>query len=164
LQAKNQTNLEFSDRTDRLADQLGISLRQLAERIGISPAMLFAYRSGKYPISRKAWKKLDQTESNLEPPRSLERISEPPSYASTAAPSAANALRAEIERAYHELLDHCDGDLRRLSWLLGRLMAPTDWLGVNPQVQTHIDEARRLHNDQMRQHRAGEKKGEVSGQ
>lgn len=63
MQQKNQSSNVFSERTDALAATLHVSIRELAERIGISQAMLFAYRGGKYPISEKAWKKLEAAEA-----------------------------------------------------------------------------------------------------
>lgn len=39
-----------------------VSLRDLAAEIGISQAMLFAYRSGKHEPSLKAWRKLEAAE------------------------------------------------------------------------------------------------------
>lgn len=63
MQQKNQSSDVFSERTDALAATLHVSIRELAERIGISQAMLFAYRGGKYPISEKAWKKLEAAEA-----------------------------------------------------------------------------------------------------
>lgn len=65
VQHQNQSIANFSERTDALASALKISLRDLAERIGISQAMLFAYRTGKQPISLKAWRKLEAAESGL---------------------------------------------------------------------------------------------------
>lgn len=45
---------------------MGISLRALAPAMGISVPSLFGYRSGKIPISGKAWSKLDHTEKEQE--------------------------------------------------------------------------------------------------
>jgi len=59
---KNQTIIPFSDRVEQLAAHLGIGVKETASRIGISPAMLFAYKSGKNPISGKAWRKLEEAE------------------------------------------------------------------------------------------------------
>jgi hypothetical protein len=53
-------------RTGELADSLGISLRSLAPRLGISVASLFGYRSGKIPVSKKAWSKLERLEQETE--------------------------------------------------------------------------------------------------
>lgn len=60
MQEKNQI---FLERTDRLANVLGIALRELGPRIGISPAMLFGCRKGQYEPSRKTILKLEQAES-----------------------------------------------------------------------------------------------------
>jgi len=59
---ENQTIIPFSARIDRLAAQLQMGLKEVAPWIGISPAMLFAYKSGKNPISKKAWRKLEEAE------------------------------------------------------------------------------------------------------
>jgi transcriptional regulator with XRE-family HTH domain len=65
----------FSERTDELAHRLRCSLRDLAGKIGISQAMLFAYRSGKSEPTLKALRKLQAAERlagvpSAEPPPS----------------------------------------------------------------------------------------------
>lgn len=45
-----------------LAEEIGCTLKDLAHYIGISPAMLFAARSGKQPVSLKTWSKLECAE------------------------------------------------------------------------------------------------------
>lgn len=62
MQEKNQSASHFSERTDALAKSLGVSLRNLGPKMDLSTAMLFAYRSGKHVISRKAWAKLERAE------------------------------------------------------------------------------------------------------
>lgn len=62
MQEKSESSLEFLERTDRLASALGITVSALSEVMSLSNGMLFAYRSGKHPISRKAWLKLDVAE------------------------------------------------------------------------------------------------------
>ena len=52
----------FSQRTDFLAESLGVFLRELPEKIGISERSLFGYRSGKYPVTAKALRKLQAAE------------------------------------------------------------------------------------------------------
>ncbi len=41
---------------------MGLNLSELPEIIGISKAMLFAYRSGKNRITSKVWRKLESAE------------------------------------------------------------------------------------------------------
>jgi hypothetical protein len=53
---------DFLERTDALAQKLGVSIRSLPEIIGISSASLFGYRTGKLPVSRKALVKLERAE------------------------------------------------------------------------------------------------------
>jgi hypothetical protein len=62
LQAENQNFSEFFSRTEQLASKLGVRAVDLPEIMGLSKAMLFAYRKGKYPISWRAWRKLEQAE------------------------------------------------------------------------------------------------------
>ena len=62
MQAKNISAESFSQRTDELAQRLGISLRGLCEVAGISQPMFFGYRSGKHVISTKALKKITDLE------------------------------------------------------------------------------------------------------
>lgn len=63
LQAEKQTALEFSDRTNRLAEKLGISVRQLADVLEMSLDPLMGGRTGRLPVSRKTWKKLRDAEA-----------------------------------------------------------------------------------------------------
>lgn len=63
MQPENHSSSDFSERTQVLADHLGVSLRELADAIGISQAMLFGYRSGKYHPTLKAWRKLEAAEA-----------------------------------------------------------------------------------------------------
>ena len=65
VQRKNHSNPTFSERTDILSERLGVSLRDLAPLIGISQAMLFGYRTGKYSPSNKAFGKLLALESSI---------------------------------------------------------------------------------------------------
>ena len=52
----------FSERTDELSRQIGCTMRDLAGKIGISQAMLFAYRSGKSEPTLKVFRKLEAAE------------------------------------------------------------------------------------------------------
>ncbi|MEI7911810.1 MAG: hypothetical protein WCK77_19435 [Verrucomicrobiota bacterium] len=62
MQEKSERFSEFSERAETLAAKTCKKLSDLPDNIGISPAMFYAYRSGKYPISRKAWRKLEVAE------------------------------------------------------------------------------------------------------
>lgn len=64
--------MDFRQRTDALAVRLGVRLADLPERLSISRASLFGYRSDRLPISNKAWQKLAQVEREvgLAPPLS----------------------------------------------------------------------------------------------
>ncbi len=62
MQQKNKSSYDFSERTDRLAAALHVTMRELGPKIGVSPAMLFGYRSGKYDPTLKAWRKLEAAE------------------------------------------------------------------------------------------------------
>lgn len=66
MQQKSEKFSEFSERTEALARLIGINLSDLPEKIGISASMFHAYRSGKYPISPKAWSKLEAAERDAE--------------------------------------------------------------------------------------------------
>ncbi len=59
---KSENFSEFSERTERLARLLSKNLNDLPCLIGISPAMFYAYRTGKNLISSKAWRKLESAE------------------------------------------------------------------------------------------------------
>lgn len=54
--------MDFSDRTDALAEKLGVRLDKLPDVLGFSRASLFNYRSGKTEPSSKALRKLLQAE------------------------------------------------------------------------------------------------------
>lgn len=62
MQEKKDTFLDFSDRTDFLAEFLKLNLGDLPDLLGISRASFFSYRTGKRPLSKKAWVKLDALE------------------------------------------------------------------------------------------------------
>jgi len=44
---------------------MGISLRAMAPRMGLSVASLFGYRNGSLPITNKAWSKLERLEREV---------------------------------------------------------------------------------------------------
>jgi hypothetical protein len=52
----------FLERTDLLAARLGVQMGELLPILEISRASFFSYRSGKRPISAKAWRKLEKAE------------------------------------------------------------------------------------------------------
>lgn len=61
-QEKNLDFRTFSHKTDELSLFLGINLQELPELLGFSLRMLNGYRSGAYPITEKAWLKLEKAE------------------------------------------------------------------------------------------------------
>jgi hypothetical protein len=62
MQEKSESFSEFAERTEILARRHDLLLSELPDFIGVSPSMFFAYRSGKKPISQKAWRKLETAE------------------------------------------------------------------------------------------------------
>lgn len=62
VQDNFRSQSHFSQRTEELAARLGVLLRDLPAQLGFSPRMLYGYRSGKYPITAKAWRKLEAAE------------------------------------------------------------------------------------------------------
>jgi hypothetical protein len=62
MQEKNATFLDFLRRTDLLAVSKGLNVGDLIPILDLSRATLFSYRSGKRPISAKAWMKLEAAE------------------------------------------------------------------------------------------------------
>jgi hypothetical protein len=62
VQAKSENFSDFFSRTNELAAKIGLNLSELPEILGFSKPMLFAYRSGKSPISFKAWAALERAE------------------------------------------------------------------------------------------------------
>lgn len=63
LQDNFQTISDFVKRTDALAVREGLNLSEIHGLLGISKAMVFAYRSGKSPITQKVWLKLESAEA-----------------------------------------------------------------------------------------------------
>jgi hypothetical protein len=57
----NQNEL-FLKRTDALAEKLRITLREACIYVGLSTGSFFGYRTGRVPITNKAWKKLEEAE------------------------------------------------------------------------------------------------------
>lgn len=64
MQPKNDTHVNFFDRTNELARFLRIDVGEVADLLGVSRATLFRYRSGKTSIPEKALKKLRAAERN----------------------------------------------------------------------------------------------------
>ena len=62
MQEQNRSFSQFSLRSDLLSEHYRIPVAQIAGKMDISERMLFGYRTGKYPISKKAWRKLEQAE------------------------------------------------------------------------------------------------------
>ena len=62
MQQKSEKFSEYSERTEFLATSLRQNLSDLPEKIGVSPSMFYSYRTGKHPISAKAWRKLEVAE------------------------------------------------------------------------------------------------------
>jgi hypothetical protein len=63
MQDKSEKFSEYSERTETLASDLRLNLSDLPAKIGVSASMFHAYRSGKHPISEKAWRKLADAEA-----------------------------------------------------------------------------------------------------
>ena len=62
MQDKFCSSLQFLQRTDNLTARLNCYLRDLPAKIGISERSMFGYRAGKYPVTAKALRKLEQAE------------------------------------------------------------------------------------------------------
>jgi len=63
VQEKSKSYQSFCERTDALAKELRINVSDLPQKIEVSASMFHSYRSGKYPISAKAWRKLEAAEA-----------------------------------------------------------------------------------------------------
>jgi hypothetical protein len=62
VQEKTDTLENFLRRTDRLAEVLKKQIGELPPVVGMSRASLFGYRSGKRPLTIKAFRKLEEAE------------------------------------------------------------------------------------------------------
>lgn len=80
MQDENKTIQDFVRRTDDLAYKTGLNLSELPKIIGISKAMLFAYRSGKQAISAKVWRKLYEAQVKASEKSDFERNKGEPYY------------------------------------------------------------------------------------
>lgn len=112
MQVKNRNASQFSERTEALAKRLGVPLRELGPRIGLSTSIIFAYRNGSQEISDKAWSKLERAERGEpetygdalhEPPQAPygPRVKLNPAFASPAP----QPTRAQIEARFRAFLD-----------------------------------------------------------
>lgn len=107
VQAESENFSEFSERTESLSDSTGCRLSDLPALIGISASMFHAYRSGKYPISAKAWRKLEAAErkAGIRPGEAkAEAAPDPPAPARIDQLIALNQQLAEMKRAHEEAL------------------------------------------------------------
>jgi predicted transcriptional regulator len=73
LQENFQTISEFNRRTDALCALTGLNLSEIHGLLGISKAMVFAYRGGKNPITQKVWLKLKAAEEKAANTSELKR-------------------------------------------------------------------------------------------
>ena len=64
-QEKSENSALFSEKSEALARTLGCNLDDIPERMGVSKDMFYAYRTGRHPISRKAWRKLEAVEASI---------------------------------------------------------------------------------------------------
>lgn len=62
MQEESDNHELFSEKSEKLAAHLGVKLDELPARLGVSKDMFYAYRTGRYPISKKAWRKLREAE------------------------------------------------------------------------------------------------------
>jgi len=103
LQVESDNFQTFTARTDALAAALGISIEDLPGRIGISRAMIYAYRSGANPISRKAWGKLREAELRasalMSPQAAVDTLLSAPVGSSAQAISDIRATAEDIARS-----------------------------------------------------------------
>lgn len=107
VQAESENFSEFSEKTESLSDSTGCRLSDLPALIGISASMFHAYRSGKYPISAKAWRKLEAAErkAGIRPGEAkAEAAPDPPAPARIDQLIALNQQLAEMKRAHEEAL------------------------------------------------------------
>jgi hypothetical protein len=63
VQPKSKSFQSFCERTDLLATFLRLNVSDLPAKIEVSTSMFHSYRSGKQPISDKAWRKLEAAEA-----------------------------------------------------------------------------------------------------
>jgi hypothetical protein len=148
VQAQNQNTAEFSERTNRLAEKLGVSLRDLGPKLEMSTAMLFGYRSGSNLISVKAWKKLEQAEirAGLRPEDEpfVGRVSE-----EEQAPfGATDVLRRELRSILERMLTAAGDDPTRLGWLKveleQKLAVARSWLSADEINRQAVDLAKKM--------------------
>jgi hypothetical protein len=107
MQEKLESSAVFLERTDRLAAALGVTVSELPPVISLSNGMLFAYRKGRYPISRKAWIKLEAAERAA----GVAPISAPPKESTSRAEAQTGAGHDQDTSAREPTREDCLGYL-----------------------------------------------------
>lgn len=109
MQEETRAKESFLERTDLLAKELNVSLRNLAPIIGISSASLFGYRSGNIAISSKAWSKLEYAEHKAGVESSVGE--DAVSYGKANNPRLADPLPADyFTKSYFEIINRMSND------------------------------------------------------
>jgi hypothetical protein len=115
LKNKLEHHAIFLERTARLAASLRVSIRDVAQHVGISQASLFAYRAGKNPITAKVWRKLEEAEMKaglLERRSATHAVSgahlERPATSSDGARSQVVASRSNSDQRYPADRSECE--------------------------------------------------------
>lgn len=148
MQAQSHITPElFSQRTDALAFALGVSLRELGGKVGVSTAMIFAYRSGRTPVSGKAWKKILTAEhaagirSENDVMGAMIREDQEGHY------DGPRDTVEEIEHHHQSLLLAADGDPVRLGWIReqqrAHLAIPAHWQSKGSGITRVYDRAQK---------------------
>ena len=119
MQQDFRSSSHFSQRTEFLANQLGLMLGDVPAKMGISERMFYGYRSGKYPLTDKAWRKLEEAEEKLIPEtRSFRSDATPPPSAPPRSDSSDAVATREFLAVLERMAEALEGKRRAAEELL----------------------------------------------
>lgn len=136
-QEQNRSAEEFSQRTDHLAQALGVPLNALESFTKISPRMLYAYRGAKNRVTAKAWAKLRSAEiaAGIVPANEIGERSTTGDLAvgedEQAPYGTPEMLEREARQFFERVISAAKGDTVRLGWLMQQMIdylsPPKSW-------------------------------------
>jgi hypothetical protein len=124
LQQINHTLSDYLRRTDVLAEFLGLKLSDLPGVLACSKAMIFAYRSGKNPISNKAWLRLlaAEKQAGLSQPDQIHPALAPPPPPSASSSASSAPLHFDLSNNDPLEIRELSGVLERIAIALEKLV------------------------------------------
>jgi hypothetical protein len=122
----NSDSINFIKRTDAAAVKIGCNVEDLCDKLDLSRSSLFSYRTGKRPISSKAWAKLEKLESEIRKDDCM-RVSEKPEiYITKPSKKTDSATKEDIQDYINLIIKHAEKDPDGLSYLFKTLKKHID--------------------------------------